>query len=98
VHNEVPTCSIGDEQFRLFYAAYYNDIILMQRLNIMGWSVNAYDYDGRTALGVAASQGNFEGVKYLVSHGANPFHKDFRGNSAFDDAKRENHREILEYL
>jgi ankyrin repeat protein len=64
----------------------------------MGWMVNAYDYDGRTALGVATSQGNFEAVKYLVAHGANPFHKDFRNNNAFEDAKRENHREILEYL
>ncbi len=54
----------------------------------MGWIVNAYDYDGRTALGVAASEGNFEAVKYLVTHGANPFHKDFRNNNAFDDAKR----------
>lgn len=94
----MPICGIGDEQFRLFYAAYYNDILLMQRLNIMGWTVNAYDYDGRTALGVAASQGNIEAVKYLVAHGANPFHKDFRNNNAFDDAKRENHREILDYL
>jgi hypothetical protein len=59
VHIELPICGIGDDQFRLFYAAFYNDILLMQRLNIMGWIVNAYDYDGRTALGVAASEGNF---------------------------------------
>ena len=64
----------------------------------MGWMVNAYDYDGRTALGVAVSQGNFQAVKYLVAHGANPFHKDFRNNNAFDDAKREKHTEIFEYL
>jgi glutaminase len=70
----------------------------MQRLNIIGWMVNAYDYDGRTALGVAASEGNIEAVKYLVTHGANPNHKDFRSNNAFDDAKREGHKEILNYL
>jgi len=33
-----------------------------------------------------------------VAHGANPFHKDFRNNNAFDDARREKNTEIIEYL
>lgn len=70
----------------------------MQRLNILGWKVNAYDYDGRTAVGIAASNGHLETVKYLVSHGANPFHRDFRGNNSHDDAKREGHPQVVEYL
>jgi hypothetical protein len=32
--NPLPICSITDEQFRLFYAAHQNDILLIQRLNI----------------------------------------------------------------
>ena len=60
--------------------------------------MNAYDYDGRTALGVAASEGNLNAVKYLLTHGANPYHKDFRGNNAFDDAAREDRKEVFEYL
>lgn len=60
----------------------------------MGWIVNAYDYDGRTALGVASSDGNLKAVKYLITHGANPYHKDFRNNNAFDDAHRENRKEV----
>ena len=32
--NPLPTCSITDEQFRLFYAAHQNDLLLIQRLNI----------------------------------------------------------------
>ncbi len=70
----------------------------MQRLNVIGWIVNAYDYDGRTALGVAASEGNLNAVKYLVTHGANPFHKDFRGNDAFMDAQRENRKAVHDFL
>lgn len=70
----------------------------MQRLNILGWKVNDYDYDGRTAVGIASSNGHLELVKYLVSHGANPFHRDFRGNNALDDAIRENHPQVVEYL
>ena len=60
--------------------------------------MDAYDYDGRTALGVAASEGNLKAVKYLITHGANPNHRDFRNNNALDDAKREERIEVMEYL
>jgi ankyrin repeat protein len=39
------------------------------------------DYDGRTPLGVAASQGNVEAVQYLLAHGANFTMKDIRCGS-----------------
>ena len=70
----------------------------MQSLHILGWKVNSHDYDGRTALGIAASQGHLNAVVYLVTHGANPFHKDFRNNDALDDARREGHQEVFDYL
>lgn len=54
----------------------------MQSLHILGWKVNAYDYDGRTALSIAASEGHLDAVKYLVSHGANAGHRDIRNNDA----------------
>ena len=60
--------------------------------------MNGYDYDGRTALNVAASEGNLMAVKYLITHGANPLHKDNRNNDALADAKRENHTEVIAYL
>jgi ankyrin repeat protein len=70
------------------------------------------DYDGRTPLGVAASQGNVEAVQYLLAHGANFSIKDIRGpsqtrracsfvdfrcrgNTPFDDAKREKREEVV---
>lgn len=70
----------------------------MQRLNIQHWNVNAYDYDGRTALGVAASEGHLNAVVYLVTHGADPFHKDIRNNNALDDATRNGRSDLIEYL
>ena len=60
--------------------------------------LNAYDYDGRTALGIASSEGHLESVEYLVTHGANIYHKDARGNDALGDAMRENRKDVIEYL
>ena len=96
--NPPPPLSIGEDQYRLLWAAFRGDLLLMQRLNIIGWKVDAYDYDGRTALGVAASEGHLDAVIYLVTHGANIYHRDFRNQTPFDDAQREGKTEVAEYL
>lgn len=70
----------------------------MKSLHLKGWQVNSYDYDGRSALGLAASEGHLEAVKYLVAHGADLTHKDARGNDALADAVRENRKATVEYL
>ena len=82
----------------MYFAAYDGDLLLIQTLHILGWKVNAYDYDGRTALGIAASEGHLDVVKYLVSHGANPLHRDIRNNDAISDARREGREDVIEYL
>jgi ankyrin repeat protein len=48
---------VTDDQFRLYYAAFFGDVEMMENLRLLGWNVNGQDYDGRTALGVAASEG-----------------------------------------
>ena len=55
------------DQFRLYYAAFYGDVQMMENLSVIGWDIKCRDYDGRTALAVAASQGNLEAVKYLIA-------------------------------
>jgi hypothetical protein len=80
--------------------------------------VNIVDYDGRTPLGIAASQGNVEAVRYLLAHGANHSIKDIRyasaclgddhysqvadlycrGNTPFEDAKREKRDSVVKLL
>jgi ankyrin repeat protein len=42
----------------------------VQAILASGLDVNSADYDGRTALHLAASEGKTELVRYLLSHGA----------------------------
>ena len=90
--NEDPSILVQDSIFPLLYAVYGNDLALTQSLLLFGHSslINSCDYDGRTALGIAASEGHLQMVRYLVTHGADVDHKDVRGNNALADAKREN--------
>ncbi len=78
---EPPITDVNDENFRLLYAAASGDLNLMKMLQFKHWKVNAYDYDGRTALGLAASEGHLDCVKYLISHGADPTHIDARARA-----------------
>ena len=70
----------------------------MKVLHILNWKINSYDYDGRSALGIAASEGHLDAVKYLVVHGADINHRDARGNDALADAIREKRGAVVEYL
>ena len=90
--------SVTDDQYRLFYAAATGEVRQMKSLHLKGWVVNSYDYDGRTALGLAASEGHVEALNYLIAHGADLTHKDSRGNDALADALRENRTEAIEAL
>jgi len=88
---------VTPDLYRLLYAASDNNVQLIKSL-LINIDANGYDYDMRTALGIAASQGHLDTVQYLVKHGADIYHKDARGNDALDDARRENKFNVVQYL
>jgi len=98
--NEDLSIHVQDSIFPLLYAVYGNDLALTQSILLCGHPslINTCDYDGRTPLGVAASEGHLQMVRYLVTHGADVDHRDVRGNNALDDAKREKRFDVVAYL
>jgi hypothetical protein len=78
--------NITEDHYRLLYASFKNDVRMIKTLLVLQGKINQCDYGGRTALSIAASEGNIEAVKYLVVHGANVRHKDYRGFTCIDDA------------
>lgn len=73
-------------------------MVLLKVLNICRVNLNDYDYDGRTALHIASSEGNLETVQYLLNHGADIETRDLRNNTPMDDAIREKRTEVVQYL
>lgn len=87
-----------DEAMHLCAASAKGDINELRRLVARNVDVNRADYDGRTALHLAASDGRFDAVCFLVERGANPDVVDRWGNRPIDDAERGGHAKIIDAL
>ncbi|MBI4894951.1 MAG: ankyrin repeat domain-containing protein [Candidatus Aenigmarchaeota archaeon] len=80
------------------WAAAQGDLQELQRLVAGGIDLNAADYDGRTGLHLAASEGNLNIVTFLVKKNVNINPKDRWGFTPLIDAKRGNHKKIIEFF
>lgn len=60
--------------------------------------MNSSDYDGRTSLHLAASEGQLESVRLLLARGANPDPVDRWGNRPADHAARSGSTDIVAVL
>jgi len=86
-----------DLSFLLCAAAARNDFDTIKSLLAEGINFNLSDYDQRTALHLAASEGHLEMVKFLLANGAKIL-RDRWGNTAIEDSSRKGFSEITEHL
>ena len=79
-------------------AASLGDLDTLRRLIESGAELDGADYDGRTALHLAAAEGHGEVVAYLLRLGADCRRRDRFGGTPLDDALRHAHDHVAEQL
>jgi len=74
------------------------DLNSIKRLQFAGISLEEGDYDNRTALHLAASNGHYNVIKYFIEQEINLNPIDRWGGTPLDDATREDHTDIIKLL
>lgn len=83
----------------LLFAANSGDVTALKRHYLQGIDLNLGDYDGRTALHVAAAEGQFECVKFLLeTTGIKAMPKDRWGFTPLEEANRFGHEKVAKYI
>ena len=95
----IPSDTARSERLEeLLWACSRGDVDAIRRSVARGANLMEADYDGRTALHLAASEGHLSAVSFLIDHGADLEARDRWGGTAIDDAIRENHEEVAALL
>ena len=81
-------------------AASRGDVPTMEKMAAEGFDPKqTADYDGRTALHLAAAEGHLDAVKWLIEVAQAPLNETARWNgTALTDAIRHDHKEVIQYL
>jgi glutaminase len=88
-----------DGKITAFYAAAEGDLAELQRMIRSGISPNTTDYDKRSLLHLAASNGHYRIVKYLIKFPDIEIDvQDRWGGTPFSDAERYKHTNIMKLL
>lgn len=87
-----------EDSMAVCWAASQGDVHELQRLFASGVDLGAADYDGRTGLHLAASEGHVDAVSFLLSKGVVVSPKDRFGGTPLADAKRGNFQKVIALL
>jgi len=80
------------------WAASRGSLDALERLVARGQRIDVADYDLRTPLHLAASEGHLEVARYLLHHGHPLEPRDRWGNTPYDDAVRHSHEPVQTFL
>ncbi|ESA35889.1 glutaminase [Leptolyngbya sp. Heron Island J] len=90
--------SVTTDITAMIWAASQGKLNAMLPYIARGVSMEAADYDGRTAIHLAAAEGQLKVVKFLLANNVNPNIQDRWGFTPLDDAIRHGHEEVATAL
>lgn len=91
--------SKAQDVVNLLFSAYNGDVTAMRRYSLLGMDMSLADYDGRTALHLAAAEGHEAIVKFLLEKcNVSPFIEDRWNCTPLEDAKKFGHSEVASML
>ncbi|XP_075884840.1 glutaminase liver isoform, mitochondrial isoform X2 [Nelusetta ayraudi] len=91
--------SEGYQIMNILLAAFRGDVQTLRRYFLSGVDVNAVDYDGRSALHVAAAEGHTEVIRFLLENAsADASLRDRWGSSPLQEARRHRKEAVVELL